>query len=444
MAARINRSLRESKQYGDSAIIVLEMDTYGGEVDAAFQIVDTMVNVKNRTIAYVKTKAISAGALIALSCNELVMKHNTTIGDVAPLMLSQEGPKMLGEKYQSPIRAKFRTLAKRNGYSEILTEAMVTEGTGVYEVILPDTTLFLDSARLAELSPDIKKKIVSTKTVVKKGELLTMDDTEAKELGFSKMSVGSLDEMLDSMGYVNANIVRVRLTWSEALVRFLAIIAPVLIMIGLASLYIEYKTPGFGIPGIVGIICLGLVFFGQYMIGLADYTEMLLLILGIILLGVEIFVIPGFGIAGIAGISLIIIALILSMQDFVLPSPSMPWQMDMLLRNILVVIGSFIVAFICALLALRYVFPRISVKGQGPYLSATLENFHADSESVKQVNPGDQGIVVSPLRPSGKIRVGDQTYDVVTEGDFIERNANVVVIKISGNRIIVERKHDAA
>ena len=115
MAAFISRALRDSRKYPER-IIVFEMDSFGGQVDAAFQIVDTIMNVKDSTICYVKTKAISAGALIALASNRLVMKNATTIGDVAPLTMSGSGePKMLGEKYQSPIRAKFRTLAKETG-----------------------------------------------------------------------------------------------------------------------------------------------------------------------------------------------------------------------------------------------------------------------------------------------------------------------------------------
>lgn len=201
MAAYIARALRDAKEQHPDALIVLEMDTFGGAVDAAFQIVDTILNVTNqKTVSYVKTKAISAGALIALSSNMLYMKQGTTIGDVAPLMQSEEGPKMLGEKFQSPIRAKFRTLAKKNGYPETLTESMVSEGMEVYAVKFADTTLYLDSTEFADLDPARKKQVVSRTTVVKKGELLTMDDVEANKLGFSRASVTSLEDMLTKPG----------------------------------------------------------------------------------------------------------------------------------------------------------------------------------------------------------------------------------------------------
>jgi membrane-bound serine protease (ClpP class) len=442
MAEFISRSLRGAAQYPD-ALFILEMDTFGGRVDAAFQIVDTILNApRGRTIAFVKTKAISAGSLIALACNELVMKHNTTIGDCAPIAVTSEGSQMLGEKYQSPIRAKFRTLAKRNGFPQILAESMVSPEMVVYNVKLPDSSFYIDSIGFAELPAQTKKSIVNKKIVVKKGQLLTMDDVEAKQLGFSKMSVESIEELLAARHIDNYQIIRCKKNWSERLVHLISAIAPLLMIIGFAALYIEYKTPGLIFPGIIGALCLGLVFFGQYMIGLANYTELLLIVLGVLLLGVEIFVLPGFGIGGIAGISCIIIGLVLSFQDFVIPSPSMPWQMKELTTNIGKVIGSFIAAFAIAVVFIRYVLKSISKVIHGPYLSETLEGSHADSAAIVDVKEGDTGEVITSLRPSGRVRVKERVFDVVTEGDFVEKGSTVTVVKISKNKIIVSRKKE--
>ena len=444
MAAFLSRALREAQQYPDP-LIILEMDTFGGRVDAAFQIVDTILNVqKGLTIAYVKTKAISAGSLIALSCNRLVMKHNTTIGDCAPIAISGEGAQMLGEKFQSPLRAKFRTLAKKNGFPQILTEALVTPDLQVYKVTFPDTVMYLDSTGLAALSIDQRGKIKEKKIVVQKGQLLTMDDVEAVQLGFSKMSVSSIEEMLSNMHISPRQIIRARENWSEAMVKFIGLIAPFLLMIGFASLYIEYKTPGLIVPGIVGALCLGLVFFGQYMVGLGTYTELLLIILGVVLLGLEVFVLPGLAIAGIAGTACIIIGIILSFQDFVIPSPSMPWQAKELGNNVLKVVGSFLVAFIGGISFIRFALPSFSKVVKGPYLEASLKSSHADSEAIIGVSVGDVGVVVMPLRPSGRVSIGNRMFDVVTEGDFIEKNAQVLVIKVSRNKITVSRKIENA
>lgn len=443
MAAFINRSLKASKQYPERKVI-LEIDTYGGQVDAAFQIVDSLLNCSDTIISYVKTKAISAGALIALAGKKLVMKHGTTIGDVAPLTYSDKGPEMLGEKFQSPIRAKFRILAQRNGYPEKLTEAMVTKEIIVYEVKFYDTTLYLDSIQLSELKQSEKNKIISKKTVVSKDELLTMNDVEAKNFGFSSMSVSNFDEMISELGYQGASIIRMETSWSERLAGLIGTIAPILMMIGFAALYIELRTPGFGAPGIIGIICLAAVFFGQYMVGLADYTELLLLAIGVVLLAIELFVTPGFGIIGIAGILVMITGMILSLQDFVIPKPEFPWQAKKLIDNLLTVLSSFLGSILLIILFFRYVLPKLGTVIQGPYLQETLSNARVDSEMDNILEVGQTGIAYSDLHPAGRAIFNGEIKDVVSEGDFIEKDTEVRVVEINGNRTVVSRKesHD--
>ena len=440
MAAFIKRTLETPTDEAD-ALFVFEMDTFGGRVDSALQIVDTLLSApEGKTIAFVKNRAISAGALIALACSRLVMRKNTTIGDCAPITYSNEGPKMLGEKFQSPLRAKFRALAKRNGYSEALAESMVSAEIVIYAVEMEGKTLYMDSQAFEDLSPAEKKQVLSKKTIVAKGELLTMDDAEAVELGFSRMSVDTIDEMLQRMKIENYELIRIEESWSETFVRLIGGIAPYLLMIGLAALYMEIKAPGFGVPGIIGIICLALVFLNQYIVGLADYTELLLLILGIILLGFELFVIPGFGIAGIAGLLFIAAGAILALQDFVIPDPSFPWQAELLVKNIVHVLGAFFMAIILALLGLRYILPRLSLIIGGPYLDTTLKDSHADSVEAGGANVGDLGIAMTFLRPSGKIKIKNEIFDVITDGEFIEKGTPVKISEIKGNRIIVSRK----
>ena len=440
MAAFIKRSLEAPSDDSDP-LLVFELDTFGGRVDSALQIVDTLLSApEGKTVAYVKNKAISAGALIALACSRLVMRNNTTIGDCAPITYSSEGPKVLGEKFQSPLRAKFRALAKRNGYPETLAESMVTAEMVVYAVEMEGKTLYMDSQAFEDLSQEEKERILSKKTIVGKGELLTMDDTEALELGFSRMSVDNMDEMLRRMEIENYKLIRIEEIWSETLVRYIGVITPILLLIGLAALYMEISAPGFGAPGIIGITCLALVFLNQYLVGLADYTELLLLILGIILLGFELFVIPGFGIAGIAGLLFIAAGALLALQDFVIPDPSLPWQGEILLKNILHVLGAFFMAIIVALFVLRYLLPKLSVVVEGPYLGTTLKDSHADSVEASGAKIGDSGIALTFLRPSGKVKIKDEIFDVVTEGEFINKGIPVKILAIKGNRIIVSRK----
>ena len=437
MAAYIERAVLEAGN-DTEAIIVLEIDTFGGRVDSALKIVDTMTGINGpRTIAFVKNKAISAGALIALSCNDLVMQPSTTIGDCAPISFSQEGPQMLGEKFQSPLRAKFRTLARRNGYPVALAESMVSAHLEIHEVKMADRTLYLNANELEGMTEDEQNKILSKKVVVAEGELLTMDDAEAGNLGFSKMTAASIPDMLQRLEIMDYEMIRLDPRWSEKLARFLTSIAPILMILGMAALYAEYKAPGFGLPGLVGIICLGLVFGNQYIVGLADHTELIIILLGLVLLGFEVFVIPGFGIAGVAGFICIGLGMILSFQDFVLPDPNLPWQQDILLGNLTKVLGSFVVAFVASLAFLSYFFPRMGKLVKGPYLDTTLAGSHADSHDARKVKVGELGRAATFLRPAGKARFGERDIDVVTEGEFIEKDARVKILAIKGNRVVV-------
>ncbi|MBF0099905.1 MAG: serine protease [Desulfobacterales bacterium] len=438
MAAYI-KSAVDSIQHQDNMLIILEMDTFGGRVDSALSIVETMTRIpKERTIAFVTHKAISAGALIALSCGQLVMKHNTTIGDCAPIMFSNEGPTMLGEKFQSPLRATFRSIAIRNGYPQVLAEAMVTAEMEVYKLEDANGSVtFMDSRDYNELKDKEKKKFVSKKTVVAKDELLTMNDVEAKDLQFSKMSVDRIEDYLAQSGIHDYDIIQRKQTWSESLVRWIASVSPILLMIGLAGLYMEFKAPGFGLPGIVGCICLGLVFWNQYLVGLANYTELLIILLGIIFLGFEILVLPGFGIAGISGILCITIGMVLTLQDFVLPNPSYPWEMKLFIKNLIWIVSSFGVGLICSLIFFRLIIPKTT---RGSYLASTLSDSHAHSTVSQQAKIGNTGIALTDLRPSGKMSIKSDIFDVVSDGEYIQKGSEIVISEIKGNVLVVSRK----
>ncbi|MDD9302308.1 MAG: serine protease [Desulfobacter sp.] len=442
MAAYVKRAIEEV-EHDKNAILVFKLDTFGGRVDAAFEIVETISAVpKERTIAYLEKRAISAGALIALASGTLIMKENTLIGDCAPIIQSNEGQKEAGEKTQTVLRAQFRTLAKRNNYPEVLAEAMVTKSMEVYSLTLDNTTQYMDKTAYDDLSEAEKKKVSGKKTIVAKGELLTMDDTEAKDLGFSKTSVKNLDQALAFLGVQAYQRIEISESWSENLVRVLQPFLPLLMLLGIGAVYTEIKAPGFGIPGIIGIFCLGLVFFNQYLVGLADYTELLVFFIGFLLLGVEVFVLPGFGVAGISALMVIGIGLVLSFQNFVFPDPALPWEARLMLKNVSFVMGSFLGALVVSFLMIRFVLPRISTLIKGPYLSATLEDARADSAQSLEVSPGEAGIALTQLRPSGKIRIKNKKIDAITQGDFIDANARVRVLEIVHNHVIVEKQEN--
>ncbi len=439
LAAYVKRAVAQARSANPRAIIFI-LDTFGGRVDAALDIVSTITDITDiHTISYVKKRAISAGALIALSSRELIMKEGTTIGDCQPISYSQEGPKQLGEKFQSPLRAKFRYLARRNGYPPALAEAMVTPEKEVYKIVVPESTFYVSSVEYENMSPQQKRRIRSQTTVVAEGELLTMDNTEARTLSFSSASVDDFDELLAQTALSDAVLRSIEFSWSELFVQFIKKISPLLMMIGMAGIYSELRSPGFGVLGIVGIVSLALVFGANYMVGLADYTELLLIAAGIALLGVEVFIIPGFGIAGGAGIILLLAGMVLSLQGFALPRPSMPWQQHVLVVNIIQVLGSFLGAIVASMLVVRYLFPAVSKVVSGPYLSASLHDSRIDSPSIAPPARGATGEVKTALRPAGKVRIGDVSYDAVADGEYIEKGEKVKVLK-TGTRVVVTRE----
>jgi membrane-bound serine protease (ClpP class) len=438
MAAYIKRALKEIEDTSN-AVIVFKMDTFGGRVDSALDIVDTISNIPaKKTIAFVEKRAISAGALIALSSNLLFMKENTIIGDCAPIIETQEGQKMAGEKVQTVLRAKFRALAKKNNYPVKLAESMVSLDMEVYKVVMDNKTQFMDKKAWDDLTENQKEKISSKKTIVAKGELLTMDDSEAFDLKFSTKSVKNIKEALSFAGYESSDLITLEESWSEGLVRFLQPFLSIMMIMGIGALYTEIKAPGFGLPGIAGTLLLGLVFFNQYLVGLADYTELIILLIGVLLLGVEMFVLPGFGMAGAVGLLVIASGLVLSFQGFVLPDPKFPWEGELLMRNLAQVLGSFLLAFLISLFIIRFILPKISKIVKGPYLDADLKDFHV-SEAIKlSLKAGDVGIVHTFLRPSGKVMINNKKIDAIARGEFIAKGTSILIDKIDGNRVIVK------
>ena len=229
-ARAISEAVKTNPDY-----IIFNINTFGGRLDAAFNIVDTIMGIKNsKTVAFVSKKAISAGALIALSSHELYMLPGTTIGDCAPIVQNNDGtPQILGEKIQSPLRAKFRNLAQKNGYPELLSTAMVTPELSVYELSHQDSTIAVDAAKYEKWSDSEKAFWGTPKVLVDSGELLTMTDEEAVVLHFSKGTPQNRAEFEKMLSIERLN--EIEITWGERFVRFIAGISGILLILGFGS-----------------------------------------------------------------------------------------------------------------------------------------------------------------------------------------------------------------
>jgi membrane-bound serine protease (ClpP class) len=368
----------------------------------------------------------------------MAMGKGTTIGDCAPIMRSSEGGiVVLGEKIQSPLRAKFRNLAERNGYPSLLSESMVTMDIGVVGAYHADTTKPPDYFTVAEwnaLPDESKEAYASHRTIVREGELLTLTDREAEEHGFSQGSFVDFDAFLEHKGW---EIVQVfSPTWSESMVRVLGKFTPILMLLGFGALYMEFKSPGFGLFGTLGILLLGVAFGAKYAVGLAAHTELLLLIAGFALFAVEIFVVPGTFIAGALGIILIIVALTLAMQGFVVPNPEFPWEFNTLIDNLALTFGMAALALFLPLLAIRYALPRLP-KRTAVVLDETMGGARSAAFDTPPLAVGAVGETRTGLRPAGKASFDGVTYEVVSRGEFVEPGKAVEVVRIHRRNVFV-------
>ncbi len=398
MAPYISRVVDEAEENHADAII-FHINTFGGRVDAATQIKDAIISSKILTIAFIKNRAISAGSFIALSCKKIVMAPGSSIG--AATVVDQAGQKQ-SEKYQSFMRSEMRSVAEQNGRNEDIAQGMVDE-----RIVVPG---LVDST-----------------------ELITLTTDEALKYKIADTTASSLNEVLNEFGLKNAEVITVNQNWAEDVVKFLnnPIVSSILIMLGFFGLIAEIKTPGWGLPGTMGIICLLLFFGSSYILQLASGVEIILFILGIVLLALEIFVVPGFGITGISGILLILASIFLALLGnfkFVGASEIS----SAIIRLATSIVGAIILVFILAkFLPKSSAFSRLILKEEENADKGFISNPIA-SELV-----GLEGIALTTLRPAGTADFDGRRVDVVTESSYIENGKKIKVMKVEGHKVIV-------
>lgn len=449
-ARAIGDALKENPNY-----IIFEINTFGGRLDAAFDIVDTIMAVRGpETIAFVKKKAISAGSLIALACHKLYMMDATTIGDCAPIVQNSDGtPQIVGEKIQSPLRAKFRNLAQKNGYPELLSSAFVTPELEILELkaIIDkgkkterDTTLIIEAAKYVVFNDADRDFWGTPKILVKEGELLTMTDKEALELGFSQGSFSNREEFEKALAIENRS--EVETTVGEEIAAFIAAISGLLLILGFGALYIEFKTPGFGVFGIIGIALIAVVFLGQFAPQLDGMLPAILLIAGVALFLVEIFIMPGTFLFGIGGIICMILALAFSYDPANIPEyvpeaaeetfDALPW-----LFGLFYMLCCAAIALVFPIALSKYIVPLLP-EGWTPMLKTDLENAASPTEDVSNVNVGDTGCAKTFLRPVGQASFimkdgSSKLLDVQTRGEIIEAGQKVRVDAVQEGHVFV-------
>ncbi len=437
----LKRRIADARSY-DPALIVFEIDTYGGLANYAMEITDLIGEMdKPKTVAYVPVKAYSAGAMIAMAAQDIVMGPRASLGDAAPVIPTPQGPHILNEKMQSPIRELFRKYAQLRGYPTALAEAMVSPDIVVYAVTFENgTTKYLSSQELDALPPAEQMQISKKEIVVKAGEILTMGAEEAKEYGFTRFVADDLSQLLADYSLAGTNVVTLNMNWSEQAARWLnnPIVTALLVVVGLVAVFLEIKMPGFGLPGSIAIACFALLIFGKYYTGMANYWEIIIFGVGLVLLAVELFVIPGFGFVGFAGIALIVIGLIL----MILPPnlTSAPIDATYMARSIAWLVFALGAAVGIAFL-LAKLLPKTPVLGQvylgAPPQASVPHSGGAVLTASVHLEVGAVGTASSNLRPAGRAVFDDNYVDVTTQGDMISAGTLVEIVSKKGNHFVV-------
>lgn len=449
MVVFVRRSIQKaSDQKAD--ILIFDIDTFGGRVDSALQIT-TLIgsSAPIKTVAHITTGpestgvSWSAGALIAFSSSRIYMAPGTSIGAATPVLMTQEGPQPASEKAVSAIRAQMAALAEKNGYPTGVAKAMVDVDVELLEVYVDEELLVLTREEFEALERDANKsgkKVEKGKVVSPAGKLLTLTAKEMERYGVSSGTVATQDELMGALGLENPRLVRLDESPADRIVGIITSsgFTGMLILIGIVALLLELSSPGFGVPGTVAVICFAVVFSSYALLGTVGSLELILFVVGVILLILEIFIIPGFGVAGVSGLVLIGASLVLSMQGFVFPS--FEWQRDILKRNLLVVSMSLVSSLIIFGI-MAYSLPQLRLFSKLMLKTAQSadEGYTVQSREEEKQLLGKQGVAVTTLRPSGKAEIGDEVFYVETEGDFVDSGSTVEVIEVSGNRIVVRR-----
>jgi membrane-bound serine protease (ClpP class) len=447
MVALVKRAARQIRAEKPD-LVIFEIDTPGGRIDHMIMIGEEIKRLDPiPTVAYVHPPesgslimggAISAGVYLAISCKRIYMAPGTVIGASAPVIMTGEGAKPVEEKGVSMARTKFRARAEENGYPVNLVVAMVDQDLEVFEVVVEGEKRYLTAREIEKLKKENEDLEVPEVPFIAKGKLLTLTHTQVAETGMGKVAE-SRGEILEEHGVSVPEVRLIEESWSEALVGFVTsgVASFILLIVGVLGIWVELKTPGFGVAGVVGGLSIALLLFGHHLAGMAEMGEVLLILLGIALVAVEIFLLPGTWLFGMAGGVCILAGLILSMQSFVLPSPEKaPWEMETFLRSVGITLSAFAGGGVGLMILLRFL-PKVPVFN---WLVLKEELEGAAPAPVQEEDiTGRQGHAVTPLHPGGKIEIDGEIHDVVAEGDFVAKGEPVEVLRVEGMRIVVQK-----
>ncbi|WP_111671133.1 NfeD family protein [Algoriphagus litoralis] len=405
MNRRVKIALEEAVAE-EASLIIIEMDTYGGAVNDADDIRTMILESEIPVYVFINKDAASAGALISIACDSIYMAPGGSIG-AATVVNGTDGA-AAPDKYQSYMRSMMRSTAEATGRDPKIAEGMVDEK-------------------------------IEIEGVSAAGSVITFSVSEAINYGFCEGEYKSIDAILAAQNLQDMPIVAYEEDSIDKIISFFLspAISGVLILIIIGGIYFELQTPGVGFPILAAIVATLLYFIPYYLNGLAENWEIIIFILGIILLAVELFVIPGFGIFGVLGIIFILGGLVLGML------PNQEFNFDFVPASQL--FAALLTVILAALASVGLVFwltPKVNQWGAFSTITLASTQERSDgytSSFYSNTLMGKEGVVHSRLRPSGRVAIDGEVYDAYSRGDFIEQGEKIVVISTEGTSLKVKR-----
>lgn len=409
-------------------LILIHMNTYGGTVLDADSIRTKILESKIPVYVFIDNNAASAGSLISIACDSIYMRPGGSIG--AATVVNQTGQAM-PDKYQSYMRSTMRATAEAHGKDTIISGR--------------DTTYkWRRDPRIAEGMVDPR---VYIKGIIDTGKVITFTPSEAMQYGYCEGIAENIPEVLEKAGIKDYTIVKYEPSWIERIIGWLVhpIVSGILIMVIIGGIYFEMQSPGIGFPLGVAVLAAILYFAPLYLEGLAANWEIVVFIVGLILLAVEIFVIPGFGVTGILGILFVFSGLVLSLLNNV----NFDFE-NVELKGVGVAVTTVFIGILGGFLLSLYLGNKLFTAESGPFKNLSLKSVQNVNEGFVSIDTsmfalkGKTGVAKTVLRPGGKILVEDEVYDAIAASGFIDKDEDIVVIKVEATQLYVEKQENLA
>lgn len=410
----------DEAQKQNADIILIHLNTYGGMVDVADSIRTKILNSKIPVWVFIDNQAASAGALISIACDSIYMRKGGSIG--AATVVDQSG-NVVPDKFQSFMRSTMRATAEAKGYDTI--------------IVGKDTILkWRRDPRIAEAMVD---PTIYIEGIIDSGKVLTFTAEEAIKHGYCEGKAESVEEVMAKAGMREYRLAEFRPSFLDRIIGFLTspIVSGILIMIIIGGIYFELQTPGVGFPLAAAATAAILYFAPLYLEGLVEHWEILIFIVGIILVMVEVFAIPGFGITGISGIVLMVTGLTLAMIDNEIFRDPVRFNLLTILKPFGIVVFSVFLGLIGGIMLSRRLltsplFPNLALQSN----LTSEEGFVGVDTKIKNM-VGTEGIAITTLRPAGKVQIGNDWFDAIAEYGYIEKGTRVRVSKDEAGQLYV-------